>query len=99
MDILTTSVFDMWFGTLKDLRGKSRIQARIDRIACGHLGDVKSVGDGILEIRVFSGPGYRVYFKQYGDTFIVLLVGGDKSSQHKDIERAKQLVKDIGDSI
>lgn len=97
MDILTTSVFDMWFGKLKDLRGKSRIQARIDRIAFGHFGDVKSVGEGILELRIFYGSGYRIYFRQYGDTVIVLLAGGDKSSQQKDIEHAKQLVKEIED--
>jgi putative addiction module killer protein len=95
MDILTTSVFDMWFDSLKDLRGKSRIQARIDRIAFGHLGDMKSVGEGVLELRIFYGPGYRIYFRQYGDTLIVLLAGGDKSSQQKDIESAKKLVKEI----
>lgn len=99
MDILTTPLFDMWFGALKDLRGKSRIQARIDRLAFGHIGDVKSLGEGIFELRVFCGPGYRVYFMQKGDALIVLLAGGDKSSQQKDIERAKQLVQEIGDSI
>ena len=95
MDILSTSVFDTWFVSLRDLRGKARIQARIDRIAYGHWGDVKSVGDGVIELRVFSGPRYRVYLKQYGETLVVLLAGGDKSSQQNDILRAKQIANDI----
>lgn len=95
MDILKTSAFDDWFGSLKDIKGRARIQARIDRLAFGYFGDTKSVGTGIREMRIFFGPGYRIYFKRYGDTIVVLLAGGDKSSQQSDILKARHLADQI----
>ncbi|MEX1221376.1 MAG: type II toxin-antitoxin system RelE/ParE family toxin [Idiomarina sp.] len=95
MDILKTAVFDEWFKALKDIKGRARIMARIDRLAFGHFGDIKPIGSGIRELRIFYGPGYRIYFKQYGETLIVLLAGGDKSSQQSDIKKARKLATRI----
>ena len=95
--VLTTDTFDEWFAGLKDNQGKHRIQMRIDRAGEGHFGDCKPVGDGVSEMRVDVGPGYRVYFMQRGDglEIVVLLAGGDKSSQQRDIQQAIKLAKDI----
>lgn len=76
--------------------GKARIAARIDRLALGNPGDVKPVGAGVSEMRVAYGPGYRVYFVQRGRTLVVLLCGGDKASQGRDVEQAKALAKELG---
>lgn len=78
-----------WMHSLADARGKARIYARINRALDGNLGDHKSLGDGLFEMRVDHGPGYRVYFGRDGDTVVVLLCGGDKSRQAKDIETAR----------
>ena len=78
-----------WFESIRDLKTRTRIQDRIDRIESGNLGDYKPVGDGVFELRFRSGPGYRIYFGQVGNTIVLLLCGGDKSSQSRDIERAK----------
>ena len=87
-----TSEFDEWFKKLKDLKSKAKILFRIQKIENnGHFGDCKPVGDGISELRVHYGKGYRVYFKESGDKIIVLLVGGDKSSQQNDIKKAKEI--------
>ena len=91
--IVTSAVFDKWLTGLKDHDGRARIVDRIDRLAAGHLGDVKSVGDGISELRMHTGPGYRIYFMRQGETIIVLLHGGDKSSQARDIRRAKEIAE------
>lgn len=93
--ILTTAVFDRWFERLRDRRAASRVQARIDRAEAGNLGDCKPVGGGVSEMRIDYGPGYRVYFVQRGLELIVLLAGGDKGSQAKDIEAAKALAKQV----
>lgn len=95
--ILTTALFDHWFTGLKDNAGKRRIQMRIDRAEDGHFGDCKPVGEGVSEMRVNVGPGYRVYFMQRGEGYeiIILLAGGDKSTQQKDIQTALQLARDI----
>lgn len=89
--IRQTKVYRQWFSKLKDLRAKARIDVRIRRLSLGNPGDVRPVGSGISELRIDYGPGYRVYFKQTGSEIVVLLCGGDKSSQGKDIERAKEL--------
>ena len=95
--ILTTTVFDSWFSNLKDNQAKRRIQMRIDRAEQGNFGDCKLVGEGVSEMRINMGPGYRVYFMQKSDGFeiVVLLVGGDKSTQQQDIKIAMQLAHDI----
>lgn len=93
--IRETDEYERWFESLRDLTAKLRIAARIRRVSLGNLGDVKPVGEGVLEFRITYGPGYRVYFIQQGDTVIVLLAGGDKSSQRRDIERAKQLAREL----
>ena len=80
IEVRTTVIFMKWFESLKDRRAKARIQARIDRIETGHFGDVSSVGEGVHELRIFYGPGYRVYFIQIRDIVVVLLSGGDKNS-------------------
>jgi len=97
IEIRKTDLFDNWFGRLKDRRAKARIQARIDRLETGHFGDVASVGQGVSELRIFYGPGYRVYFIQRGSTVIILLSGGDKSTQDSDIIKAKELAKKVED--
>ena len=81
--------FTEWLKPLRDQRTRKRIQARIDRIESGNLGDHRPVGDGVFELRFQFGPGYRIYFGEVDNTIILLLCGGDKSSQYRDIERAK----------
>jgi len=79
---------------VRDRRAKARIDTRLRRFTLGNPGDVKSVGDGVLELRIDYGPGYRVYFTQIGQLVVILLAGGDKSSQQSDIEAAKRLAKE-----
>ena len=93
--IFTTPVFDTWFRRLRDRHAAARIQARIDRAESGNLGDCKPVGEGVSEMRVDVGPGYRVYFLQRGAEVIILLAGGEKSTQAKDIAAAKRLAKQV----
>ena len=81
--------FTQWFESIPDLKTRTRIEARIDRIESGNLGDHKSIGGGIFELRLEFGAGYSVYFGQIGNTIVLLLYGGDKSSQVRDIKRAK----------
>lgn len=90
-----TAEFDAWLGNLRDRAARAIITRRIDRIAEGNLGDVKSIGDGVSELRVDHGPGYRVYFTRRGEVVIVLLCGGDKSSQTRDVARAKALAEEL----
>lgn len=93
--IFTNPVFDAWFVRLRDRRASARIQARIDRAESGNLGDCKPVGEDVSEMRIDHGPGYRVYFLQRGTEVVILLVGGGKATQAKDIQRAKQLAKQV----
>lgn len=89
-----TSAFGRWLKNLKDLHARAAIVLRLKQVQAGHPGDVKSVGDGVSELRWHLGPGYRVYFCKRGQQIIVLLAGGDKSTQVRDIGRAKQLAKE-----
>jgi putative addiction module killer protein len=91
ISIQTTDTFDAWFASLKDKRAVARIQARIDRAEDGNFGDCLPVGEGVSEMRIHYGPGYRVYFVQRGIELVILLAGGNKSSQSKDIKAALQL--------
>lgn len=93
--IFTTEVFDAWFESLKDKQTARRIQARIDRAEEGNFGDHKAVGEGVSEMRIHHGPGFRVYFTQRGFEIVILLAGGDKSSQSKDIETAHELARQL----
>lgn len=93
--ILTTDVFDMWFGQLRDNQAKARIEARLRRAEDGNFGDVKPVAKGVSEMRIHYGPGYRLYFVQNGLEIVLLLAGGDKSTQADDIQTALALAKKI----
>lgn len=88
------AAFDEWFRRLADAKGKARILARINSAQHGNLGDCEPVGEGVSEMRVHFGPGYRVYFTRQGSVVYVLLCGGDKSSQKRDIEKAKALARE-----
>ena len=92
-----STYFEKWMHSLKDLKGKIAIARRIERISHGNFGDVKSVGDNVSELRIKVGPGYRVYFTRYEEKLIVLLVAGDKSTQSKDINKAKALLEELKD--
>ncbi len=90
-----TDEFAEWIDDLRDIRGRARIQARIERLAMGNPGDTKSVGEGVCELRINVGPGYRVYFTRRGREIVILLAGGDKSSQPKDIRTAQRLARGL----
>lgn len=94
IEVRETEVFSTWLRGLRDSQARARIAARVRRLAFGNPGDVKPVGEGISELRIHYGPGYRVYYIQRGTVLIVLLCGGDKSTQTKDIEAAKRLAKE-----
>jgi putative addiction module killer protein len=94
-EVYKTDEFAHWFKKLRDRQAKSRILARIDRLEQGHFGDVESVGDGVSELRVFYGPGYRIYFTRRSSVVVILLSGGDKKSQSKDIAKAKELAQQL----
>jgi putative addiction module killer protein len=95
--IRKTDVYARWIDGLNDLTGRARILVRIELLAAGHPGDVKPVGDGVCELRMHFGPGYRVYFTQNGREIVILLAGGDKSSQSADIKTALKLAKNLKD--
>lgn len=94
-EIFETDEYWQWFEALRDVDARTSIDARLKRLAIGQLGDCRPVGGGVLELRIHCGPGYRVYFLRHGGTMVVLLAGGDKSSQVRDIERAKRLAQDV----
>ena len=83
----------MWFASLRDRQAKARIDIRIRRLSLGNSGDVKAVGAGVSELRIDFGPGYRVYFVQHGQTLVILLAGGDKRTQDRDIKTALELAR------
>ena len=95
-EIRETDTYKKWFSGLRDNRAQYRILTRIRRLAIGNPGDVKSVGEGISEMRIHYGPGYRVYYKDTGKEIIILLCGGDKRTQSRDIENAKELLQNLG---
>mgnify|MGYP003603072822 FL=1 len=91
IELIRSGTFDTWLSSLRDRRAVARIAARLDRLAAGNPGDVEPVGEGVSELRINYGPGYRVYFIQRGPVLVILLCGGDKSTQSKDIKQAKML--------
>ena len=91
IELIKSSTFDLWLRRLRDKRATARIQARLDRLASGNPGDVKPVGGGISEMRIDYGPGYRVYYMQRGAVVVILLSGGDKTTQAADIAKAKDI--------
>ena len=95
MRVEKTEVFQRWIDGLKDVAGRARILMRIDRLIHGNPGDHRNLTDGVSELKLDVGPGYRVYYTQRGDQLLLLLAGGDKSSQSKDIARAIQLARDF----
>ena len=95
VEIRKTERFATWLDGLRDLRGRARILARVERLATGNVGDVKSVGEGVSELRIDCGPGYRVYFTKQGRMVVILLAGGDKRSQKRDIKAAIQLAQNL----
>ena len=98
MEIRRTDIFDKWLKKLSDTVGKFMIDARIRRLEEGLFGDVKHVGDGVFEMRIHHGPGYRVYYTMVENQIIILLCGGDKSTQRSDIAKAKNMVKELEDA-
>ena len=94
IELAETDEFQRWFGRLRDDRALTRINLRLERIKRGHFGDIRSVGDGVYEMRIHYGPGYRLYYIRDGATIVVLLCGGDKDSQVRDIQRARRLAVD-----
>jgi putative addiction module killer protein len=94
VEIKQTEIFKKWRTRLKDEQVRALIASRLDRLAFGHAGDTEPVGQGISELRIHHGPGYRIYFQKRGGKIIVLLCGGDKSTQAKDIKTAKQLAQE-----
>jgi putative addiction module killer protein len=95
MQVRQTHRFKAWFEELRDARARARIQARIDRLSLGNAGDAKPVGSGVSELRIDYGPGYRVYFVQRGEDLVVLLAGGDKDTQARDIALAITLASEL----
>jgi putative addiction module killer protein len=94
-EIRKTEIFADWLDGLADVQARARILVRIERLAAGNPGDVQPVGEGISEMRIDYGPGYRVYYKPYGRTLIILLAGGDKRTQSKDIRIALRLARNL----
>lgn len=95
IEIRKTEKYAQWIDGLRDLRARARIQVRIERLAMGNAGDVKPVGEGVSELRIDYGPGYRVYFTKRGGELVILLVGGDKSTQAVDIKTAMLLARHL----
>ena len=95
IEIRKTENFANWIDGLRDIRARARVLVRIQRLACGNVGDAKPVGEGVSELRVDYGPGYRVYFKRQGKHLVVLLAGGDKRTQKRDIEKALRLAREL----
>ena len=94
-EVRRTPEFDKWLARLRDGEARARILTRIVRLSLGNPGDVRSVGDGVVEMRIPYGPGYRVYYTQVGELIVILLIGGDKSTQDSDIAKAKSLASGL----
>jgi putative addiction module killer protein len=95
IEIRKTETFAKWIDGLRDIRARARILVRIERLVAGNPGDAKAVGEGVSELRIDYGPGYRVYYKKQGRKLIILLAGGDKNTQAKDIKTALRLAKNL----
>ena len=95
LEVRKTEAFARWIDGLRDVRARARVQVRIERIASGNPGDVQPVGEGVSEMRIDYGPGYRVYFKRIGRATVILLAGGDKSTQSADIKNALRLAGNL----
>jgi putative addiction module killer protein len=95
IEVRQTETYAKWFKSLRDRNAKDRIDVRIFRLQAGNFGDVKSVGEGVRELRIDYGPGYRVYFVQRGEVLVILLCGGDKRTQNRDIGTAKKLAATV----
>jgi putative addiction module killer protein len=98
VEIRKTEIFVQWLDGLQDLRARARVQVRIERLAAGNSGDVKAVGEGVSELRIDYGPGYRVYFTKRGREVAILLAGGDKHTQANDIRIAQRLADNLQES-
>lgn len=95
IEVRQTEGYSEWFASLRDKQARARINARIRRLSLGNPGDVKPVGEGVSELRIDYGPGYRVYFLQRGREVVILLAGGDKRTQQKDIQTALELARNL----
>ena len=95
IQIRKTDVYAKWLDGLLDVGGRARVLARVERLAAGNPGDVRPVGEGVSELRIDYGPGYRVYYKQHGRSVVILLSGGDKSTQDRDIKTALRMAKNL----
>ena len=95
LQIRKTETFAQWLDGLRDVRARARVQVRIERLAAGNPGDVKPVGEGVPELRIDYGPGYRVYFKKHGREVVILLASGDKHTQSADIKTALRLARNL----
>jgi len=95
IEVQETEIYSSWFASLKDTQARARIVARVRRLSLGNPGDCGPVGEGVSEMRIHYGPGYRVYFVAHGSTVAILLGGGDKSTQKDDIAAAKRLARDL----
>jgi putative addiction module killer protein len=95
IEVKKTEAYEKWLDDLRDITARARVLVRVERLIEGNPGDVKPVGEGVSELRITYGPGYRVYFKQKGNEIIILLAGGDKGTQNKDIKTALELARDL----
>ena len=95
LEVRKTENFVHWLDSLRDIRARALVQVRIERLAAGNPGDVEPVGEGVSELRIDYGPGYRVYFKKQGRQLVIILAGGDKRTQDKDIKAALQLARNL----
>ena len=95
VEIRKTDHFAKWIDSLRDIHARARILARIERLAAGNPGDVRAAGEGVSEMRIDYGPGYRVYYKQHGRSIVILLAGGHKNTQDRDIRTALRLARNL----
>ena len=95
LEIRETPAYAAWFSALRDRTAKARIDIRIRRLSLGNPGDVRPIGESVSELRIHYGPGYRIYFTKQGEIVVILLAGGDKSSQEQDIRHAKDLTRNL----
>ena len=95
LEVRKTEAYAQWLDGLRDVRARARVLVRVERLAAGNPGDVRSVGEGVSELRIDYGPGYRVYFKKRGRMIVVLLVGGDKRTQSRDVRTALRLARNL----